>query len=462
MNTEIAYQKALDYLYSFVDYSLTRGFRFSPEKFDLSRMKDLLDMLGNPQNKFPILHVAGTKGKGSVSSLCASALRAQGYQVGLYTSPHLQDYAERIQINGADIPHAEMAALVEEIKPYVAKIEQLTTFEITTALGFLYFARQKVDVAVVEVGLGGRLDATNVITPLVSVITSLSYDHMAVLGNTLGQIATEKGGIIKPGKPVVSSPQKEEALEVIEKIAAERGSELTLVGRDIFYAPWSHSLDGQTMLVWQPEEQPQVDALIETGMAAENWEPERLTLPLLGYHQVVNAATAYAALLAARKQGLKIDDAAIRKGFSEVSWQCRFEILSRDPLVILDSAHNRDSAMKLRLALDDYLPDQSVILVFGASEDKDISGMFDELMPRVKQVIATQSVHPRAMDANKLVALAHQHGVRAMAVIPLESALSKALEMAGGDTAVVVTGSLFVAAAARYAWFHPGETPRTA
>lgn len=461
MNEEIAYQEALDYLYSFVDYSLTRAFRYSPEKFDLSRMKDLLELLGNPQNQYAIIHVAGTKGKGSVSSLCASALRAEGHKVGLYTSPHLQDYAERIQINGDDIHHGEFAALVEEIKPFVAQIEQLTTFEITTALGFLYFARQHVDVAVVEVGLGGRLDATNVITPLVSVITSLSYDHMAVLGNTLAQIATEKGGIIKPDRPVVSSPQKEEARQVIEQIAAERGSELTMVGRDMFYAPWSHSLDGQSMLVWSAEEQPLVDEFIEAGGMREDWEPTRLTLPLLGYHQVVNAATAYAVLQVARKQKLAISEAAIQKGFNDVSWQCRFEILRRNPPVILDSAHNRDSALKLRLALDDYLPDKPVVLVFGASEDKDINGMFDELMPRVRQVVATQSVHPRAMEAEKLVELAHQHGVRATAVVPLETALAKALELAGQESAVVVTGSLFVAAAARYVWFHPELAPRT-
>jgi dihydrofolate synthase/folylpolyglutamate synthase len=199
----VAYQEALDYLYSFVDYSLTRSFRYTPDKFDLGRMVRFLQLLGDPHQSYQVIHVAGTKGKGSTAALIASTLRAAGYKTGFYTSPHLQDYTERIQVDGQPIPPGDLAALVEELKPVVAQIERLTTFEITTALGFLYFARQKVDVAVAEVGLGGRLDATNVVDPLVSVITSLSLDHMAVLGDTLPKIAFEKAGIIKPGRPVV-------------------------------------------------------------------------------------------------------------------------------------------------------------------------------------------------------------------------------------------------------------------
>ena len=200
---ELAYNQALDYLYSFVDYSLTRNLTYSPEKFDLGRMVELMKNLGDPQRAYPVIHIAGTKGKGSTAALIASALQAAGYKVGFYTSPHLQDFTERIQVNQTPVSHATLTALVEEIKPQVAKTERLTTFELTTALAFLYFQRCKVDIAVVEVGLGGRLDATNIVTPLVSVITSLSMDHMAVLGDTLPKIAAEKAGIIKPGRPVV-------------------------------------------------------------------------------------------------------------------------------------------------------------------------------------------------------------------------------------------------------------------
>src|SRR5215216_4371641 len=207
---ETQYNQALDYLYSFVDYSLKHISELARAEFNLDRMFALMEELGNPQAKYPIIHVAGTKGKGSVSALCASALQAAGYKTGLYTSPHLLDYVERIQVNGQPISHEQMIELVEEIKPAVAKIPKLTTFEITTALGFLAFARNDVTAAVIEVGLGGRLDATNIVTPKVSVITSLSYDHMAVLGNTLTEIAGEKAGIIKPNVPVVSAPQNEE------------------------------------------------------------------------------------------------------------------------------------------------------------------------------------------------------------------------------------------------------------
>src|SRR6185436_5585280 len=210
IDTEIAYNEALDYLYSFVDYSLKHISELAKAEFNLDRMFALMEELGNPQSRYPIIHVAGTKGKGSVSALCASALQAAGYKTGLYTSPHLLDYVERIQINGEPISHEFMVELVDEIKPTVAKIPKLTTFEITTALGSLAFAKRDVNAAVIEVGLGGRLDATNVVTPKVSVITSLSYDHMAVLGDTLAKIAGEKAGIMKQGLPIVSSSQKDE------------------------------------------------------------------------------------------------------------------------------------------------------------------------------------------------------------------------------------------------------------
>ncbi|MCL4561105.1 MAG: bifunctional folylpolyglutamate synthase/dihydrofolate synthase [Chloroflexi bacterium] len=452
MDIEIAYQEALDYLYSFIDYSLTRQFRYSPEKFDLSRMKELLDRLGNPERAYPIIHIAGTKGKGSVSAFCASALRAAGYRTGLYTSPHLEDYTERIQINGENIPHAELVDLIGILKPQVDQIQGLTTFEITTALAYLYFARQNVNAAVIEVGLGGRLDATNVAESQVSVITALSYDHMNVLGDTLAKIAGEKAGIIKPGKPVVSAPQKEEARKVIEETAAERGSRLIQVGKDYLFAPWSHSLDEQTILIWSAQDQPMIDQFLENN-ATLGCNPYCMSIPLLGYHQVENAATAYAALQTAREAGFQITEEHIRGGFSKVVWPGRFELLRKTPPMIIDSAHNPDSALKLRLALDDYLPGMPVIMIFGASEDKDVRGIFTELLPRVQKVIATQSVHPRAMETEKIVSMVHQFGCPAQSVIPLEAALERALELAGNEAAVIATGSIFIAAGVRHAWF---------
>src|SRR5215217_9573362 len=275
---ENQYNKTLDYLYSFVDYSLKHISELAKAEFNLERMFALMEELGNPQAKYPIIHVAGTKGKGSVAAFCASGLKAAGYKTGLYTSPHLWDYVERIQINGKPILHEQLIELVEELKPAVAKIAKLTTFEITTALGFLAFAKNDVNAAVVEVGLGGRLDATNIVLPKVSVITSLSYDHMAVLGNTLTEIAGEKAGIIKRGVPVVSAPQTEEAFQVLERIAEEKGCPFILVGKDVKFERLESSLDGQEVSI-----RDQQSAI-------------RLKIPLLGSHQIENAAIAYAAL----------------------------------------------------------------------------------------------------------------------------------------------------------------------
>lgn len=434
--TSNAYQEALDYLYSFVDYSLTRNFRYAPEKFDLGRMVKFLELLGNPHQSYPVIHIAGTKGKGSTSALVASALQAAGYTVGLYTSPHLQEFTERIQVNSVTISPAELVELVDTIKPVVNQVEHLTTFELTTALGFLYFARKQVDVAVIEVGLGGRLDATNVVDPLVSVITSLSLDHIGVLGDTLEKIAFEKAGIIKPGRPVVLAPQKDEARAVVREAAQQRGSELLEVGRDLLFLAGEHTLDGQSFQAWM--------AVAPT--------PVHLRIPLLGLHQVENGATAFAALQVARRMGLIIPDTAVQEGFARVQWPGRFEVLCREPLLIVDSAHNRDSALRLRQALDDYLPGIPVTLLFGASDDKDVEGILAELLPRTGKIIATQSVHPRAADPSRLVRFAEQNGCPAEIIVPVEKALSDALQLAENSDVVLAAGSLFIAAAVRGAW----------
>ncbi len=442
------YEESLDFLYSFIDYSLKRNFRNAAEKFNLDRMRKFMQLLGNPQNDYKIIHVAGTKGKGSVSALCANVLVAQGYQTGLYTSPHMVNFAERIQINGINISKEELVAIVEKLKPVTDEVSKITTFELTTALALVHFSLRKVDFAVVEVGLGGRLDATNIVMPNVSVITSISYDHTSILGNTLSEIANEKGGIIKPGVPVVIAPQKKEARLKLREIAHERNAPIIQVGRDYLYAAESHSLDGQTLLIWTPNEQPLVDEFIESA-GRDVWSPTRLRIPLVGYHQVENAATAYAALKTIEKSGVEIKQESYQKGFATVKWPGRMEILHNHPTLVIDSAHNRYSALKLRQAMDDYFPGLPILLVFGASEDKDIEGMFEELLPRVWRVIATQSTHPRSIDAKTLVDMAHHFGRPAQAIVPMEDALSTALDEAGQEAVVLVTGSIFVAAAAR-------------
>ncbi len=454
------YQETLDYLYTFVDYSLTRNFNYSPENFNLTRMEELLRLLGDPHRSFSVIHVAGTKGKGSTAALIANSLKCSGLKVGFYTSPHLQEFNERIQVNGEAITSQEFVALVDEIKPLLgAFVYPPTFFELVTALAFLYFVRKQCNVAVIEVGLGGRLDSTNVVTPLVSVITSLSMDHMAVLGDTLAKIAAEKAGIIKSGRPVVSSPQTEEAARVVEETAAARGSRLITIGQDFRFCADQRSLEGQSFLVWRKEQQAEFDLFLEDPRVMSS--ALRLQIPLLGYHQIQNAVTAYAALQLAREEGLLVTEEGIREGFETVQWPGRFEILQRNPLLVIDSAHNRDSALRLRLTLDDYLPTMPVILVYGASEDKDIPGMFSELLPRVKRMIATQSIHPRAANAENLVTLAHKYGTPARAVVPVDKALDLALELAEREgAAVVAAGSLFVAAAVRTVWQERSLQPR--
>jgi dihydrofolate synthase / folylpolyglutamate synthase len=450
---KILYQETLDYLYTFVDFSMTRNVNYTPETYNLDRVGELMGLLGNPERAYPVIHVAGTKGKGSTAALIANALKMAGMKVGFYTSPHLQEFTERIQIDGNEISHQEFIDLCEKhIKPVIPRLsEPPTFFDLTTAMAFLYFSLQKVDVGVIEVGLGGRLDSTNVVTPLVSVITSLSMDHMAVLGDTLAKIAAEKAGIIKPGRPVVSSPQRDEAAKVIGEVAQERNSRLVQVGRDYLFSAVDHSLEGQSLLVWRKEDQELVNGYLEGG--AKPAGAVELAIPLLGYHQVQNAATAYAVLQVAREEGLNISEEAIHLGFREVFWPGRFEILQREPFLVVDSAHNRDSALRLRLALDDYLPGKPAILIFGASEDKDIQGMLEELLPRVKRVLATQSFHPRAANPENLVALCHRSGRPAWAVVPVERALELALDLAQKeDAAVIAAGSLFIAAAVRAAW----------
>lgn len=458
MQIEEDYQKTLDYLYSFVDFSLTRGMRYTPEQFDLGRMVALVEALGHPERAYPSIHIAGTKGKGSVSAMCSAALQAAGYRVGLYTSPHLHDYAERIQVNGQPMPHADLVSLVDEIKPIIASIPRLTTFEITTGLAFLYFARQKVEAAVLEVGLGGRLDATNVVTPAVAVITSLSYDHMHILGNTLSEIAAEKGGIIKPGVPVVLSPQKEEARQVIERLAAERAAPLTQIGKDYLYTSLEKSLQGQSLAVWP------------VGNAKRRVP---LSIPLLGQHQVENAATAYVALKTFARQALPLKDEAIQRGFRRTVWPGRFEVLQRQPPVVIDSAHNRDSALRLRQTLDEYFPNLPLVLIFGASEDKDIEGMMAELAPRVSQVVATRSFHPRAIEPQYLLDVAEKYGKPAQVISDVPQALEEALRLAaslappaGMGGMVLATGSIFIVAGVREAWLarqaQSGQTAETA
>ncbi len=435
-----SYEDALDYIYSFTDHSVRPEQRYGPDVVDPTRPARLLRLLGDPHQAYPSIHVAGTKGKGSVAAICASALRAAGLRTGFYTSPHLQSFTERIQVDGRPIDPGVLAELVDEVRGAVDQIDEITTFEVITGLAFLYFCRQQVDVAVVEVGLGGRLDATNVVRPLVSVITSLSLDHTYLLGETVAAIAAEKGGIIKAGVPAVSAPQVGEAAAVLRAIAAERGASLTTVGEraaaaDWWYEPGEMTLEGQSF---------------RAGRAGEagSW----YHLPLLGPHQLINATVALAALDTLQEKVPALQNGAIRQGLATVEWPGRFQILQRRPLVVVDGAHNVDSADKLRRTLEIMFPGRRIILVFGVAADKDVDGMIQELMPVASQVIVTSAAHPRAIPAAELRSRVGAHGYASTLSAGVPEALEMARQAAGPDDVICVTGSLFVVGDALTAW----------
>jgi dihydrofolate synthase/folylpolyglutamate synthase len=434
-----SYQDALDYIYSFTDHSVRPEQRYGPDVVDPTRPARLLSMLGDPHQAYPAIHVAGTKGKGSVAAICASALRAAGLRTGLYTSPHLQSFTERIQVDGRPIEPGILAELVDEIRRVVDQIDEITTFEVITGLAFLHFCQRQVDVAVVEVGLGGRLDATNVIRPLVSVITSLSLDHTYLLGETVAAIAAEKGGIIKAGVPTVSAPQVGEAAAVLKAIAAEQGAPLMMVGDRTAGAGWWYEpgemLEGQSF---------------RAGRAGEagSW----YHLPLLGPHQVINATVALAALGVVREKVPALQNGAIRQGLATVEWPGRFQILQRRPLVVVDGAHNVDSVAKLRRTLEILFPQRRIILVFGVAADKDVDGMIREVMPVASQVIVTSAAHPRAIPAAELRSQVEGHGYVSTPSAGVPEALELARKAAGPDDVICVTGSLFVVGDALTAW----------
>jgi len=429
----LTYPSALAYLNSFTDHSKTHAANLAPENFDLARVHTLMASLGDPHQAYPVIHIAGTKGKGSTAAFCAAALQAAGTRTGLYTSPHLEDYTERFQINRKPIPREGFTTLVEDIQPHVAKIPRITSFEIEAALAFWYFARHNVEAAVIEVGMGGRLDATNVVTPIVSVITTISLDHVPILGTTLAEIAGEKAGIIKEGRPIVSSPQPAPAQEVIHRIARQRRAPLVQVGDDVTFTPLSGTLAGQKFRVSYRDE-PSIE----------------LDIPLLGLHQVENATAAYTALRVAQENGLILPPEAIRKGFAATTWPGRFEILRCNAVpLILDAAHNQDSAHRLRQTLDQYFPDHPIVAVFGVSSDKNVREMLQELRPRVQTLIATQSTHPRAMPAAQLVPLAREANCQCEIALSVHDALTRAWTISPLNGIILVTGSIFVVGEAR-------------
>ncbi|MFC1568428.1 bifunctional folylpolyglutamate synthase/dihydrofolate synthase [Candidatus Margulisiibacteriota bacterium] len=379
-----------------------REYLASLEKFGihlgLERISHLLEKLGEPHKKLKAIHIAGTNGKGSTAVMIASMLKEAGYRVGLYTSPHLLDYPERIRVNGRDIATADLAKGLELVKKIAGRMKSKpTVFETLTAVAFWYFARKKVDYAVLEVGLGGRLDATNVVTPLVSIITNIDHEHTEVLGRTLARIAAEKAAIIKPGVPVVTAEKKAEPLRMIKKFAQQQGSLLI-----------------------------QVDRRQEAG----DWR-------LLGEHQKLNAACAVAAVRLAR---IEVSRSAIKQGLSKADWPGRFQVVSKKPLVILDGAHNPAGARALKVTIRRRFPARYTI-IYGCQRTKDHQAFLKGLKPIASSVIVTRSSHQQAQDPVRIV-----DGLKWGKPVHIAHSLAEAIQRWDGQSPLLITGSLFLVA----------------
>ena len=426
------YRSALKYILGLTNYEKSLKELYSPGNVDLERVRELLRRLGSPESGLGIVHIAGTKGKGSTAAMISSVLQKAGYRVGLFTSPHLHTFRERVQINRDPISAEDFAGAMEKVKPHVEEINAvgehgyITTFEALTAMALVYFAEKQVEALVFEVGVGGRLDATNVVTPEVSVITSISRDHTELLGETLPEIAGEKAGIIKKGVPVVVAPQVPEVEEVIGAIARERGSEMVNVGRESVWRALGHDDRGQSLLV-------------------RDFENEyRISMPLLGDHQQENAATAIAALSVLREKGWHISDADVLDGFADLRWPGRMEELGRRPLVIADGAHNGDSARRLREALLKYFEFRRAVLVVGVSADKNVEDIASELLPLASTVILTKSRHMRAADPADIADAFTRPDIIVETTGSVKEALERAREIASEEDLICATGSLFV------------------
>ncbi len=454
----MTYPEVIEYLNSFIDYEKTAGYSYK-QSFKLERIKHFLEIVENPQEDIKCVHIAGTKGKGSTCAFIAYILREAGFRVGLYTSPHLSDFRERIRIlnpgdkNSTDefegmISHEELSVLIERLKPEIERYNSqskygiLSFFEVYTALAFIYFREKGIDFAVLETGLGGRLDATNVVNPLLAVITSINYEHTRQLGNTLTEIASEKVGIIKSGGSqgssvgfghvVATAPQAQEVMEIIRNRCLRQNAILYEIGRDIMFQRRQLRHDYQSF---------DIDGVL--GRIND------LKIRLLGEHQLINATLAVTAISVLNKYyGIDFNLKVIRDGLFNTKWPGRFEIIMGEPMFILDGAQNHASAQSLRKTLTETFPEKGIVLVLGVSRDKDIMRIVQLLVPLSKEVILTQADNPRAADIEDIEDIIRRH----LEEIPQQifkfrdsrSAVELARQKARPQDLILVTGSLFL------------------
>ncbi|GAC1681731.1 MAG: folylpolyglutamate synthase/dihydrofolate synthase family protein [Ktedonobacteraceae bacterium] len=464
------YQEALAYIYSFSDFE--RGSSFMRDRNENQlREQALLAQLGNPHRHYTSTLIAGTKGKGSTATFIERVLRQAGVRTGLYTQPDLHTFRERTRVNGRLISEEELADLLPEIRTCVEQIQArqefgpFITYEVATALTFLYFDRQHVDHAVVEVGIGGRLDVTNILNQLVSVITSISYDHMQILGDTLTQIATEKAGIIKQNGLLVTSAQAPEALHALAAVVLQRQAHMVRVG-SYNGDPAQTDVEAGRLpsLMYRYRLEQRSEAWQRFTIAAPDRLYTGLEIPLAGQHQLENATVALATLDLLREHGLMWDENALREGFRSAHWSARMEVVGAQPTIVVDGAHNADSIQKLLEALHDTFKARRLIFVFSSNQDKDLVGMVRALA-NINTVVLTRMKNPRATPVEQLEKLFAEYAPRVAVYREQESdkAMDRALSLALPDDLICATGSLYLAAealrwAAKHGNMHVAET----
>ena len=410
------YNEALEYIHS-VEWLGSRP--------GLSRTEELLQKLGNPEKNLRFIHVAGTNGKGSTCSMCASVLREAGYKVGLYTSPYIVRFNERMCVNGEPVSDNELAELVEIVKPIADGMsDKPTEFEIITALAFLYFKRHACDIVVLEVGMGGRLDSTNVIEPpIVSVITGVAIDHVSVLGNTVSKIAAEKAGIIKNGSPVVYGGRDDEAFAVISERAEEAASEVTRTDLAAL----------------------SVNEMTVKGTSFNYGGMKDIRLSLCGGYQPENAATVIEIVKVLNRRGFNVQEDALRNGLKKAKWRARFELLGEDPITVFDGSHNMQGVTAAAESIKRFFNGAKVILLMGVLADKEWKEMLSVLLPNVKCVHCVTPDSPRALGSDDLAAECNARGVRATAYSALEEGVLGAyVEAKTQNVPLVMLGSLYM------------------
>ena len=429
------YKDAISYLFAKTDYEKETSLRYNVTTFNLKRMEKLLSLLGSPHKKLAAAHIAGTKGKGSTATMLAKMLEANGYKVGLYTSPHVLHLHERISVNSKMITDQEMLGLMNRLYTPVEKVSKtdpLTFFEIMTAVAFMHFVDKKVDIAVIETGMGGRLDSTNVIKPKVVGITSLSIDHQQQLGKTIDSIAREKAGVFKAGVPAVTVQQEPSALRVLKSEATAVKTPLSVTGSDI---------DFSYRFETSREHGPHTRVCLTTATS----KFEHLRVPLHGRHQAVNCGLALAMLDKLKASGYKIDSEKATEGLHSVSLTGRMEMISADPRIMIDAAHNAASIEMLMQAIGQNVPYDSMVVIFGCNGDKDVRGMLEKLQYGADKVIFTRSNSAKAMPPLDLADMYTEICSKmCQTALGLSEALLLARSAVGKGDLICITGSFYL------------------